>query len=49
MNKTLQTEHTLKHIEGNTIVASKKKRVTSSGETGSNEMYTKPSSFMPVV
>ncbi len=30
MNKTLQVhEHTLKHIEGNTIVASKKKRLTS--------------------
>ena len=51
MNKRFQVheaEHSLQQIEGNTIIASKKKRVTSaisSGETASEESYIKPSTF----
>ena len=51
MNKIFQVheaEHSPQQIEGNTIIAIKKKRVTcaiSSGETDSEDSYIKPSTF----
>ena len=53
MNKALQisqAEHNLKQIEGNTIVASKKKRKMYSGETSVTEAdYTLPDTYSDFV